>query len=74
MNILFEIIGYIGTGLIILSMTMSSVRKLRVINISGSVFSAVYAILTGAYPVLVLNIFLIAVNLYKLITEREEKA
>ena len=74
MNILFEIIGYIGTGLIILSMTMSSVRKLRVINISGSVFSAVYAILTAAYPVLVLNIFLIAVNLYKLITEREEKA
>ena len=73
MNILFEIIGYIGTGLIILSMTMSSVRKLRIINACGSVFSAAYAILTGAYPVLVLNLFLIAVNLYKLITEREEK-
>ena len=74
MNILFEIIGYIGTGLIILSMMMSSVKKLRIINICGSLFSAVYAVLTATYPVLVLNLFLISINTFKLITEREEKA
>ncbi len=70
MNLYLEIFGYFGTLLIIVSMMMSSVTKLRVINMCGSAVSAVYAVLTATYPIVVLNLFLIAVNLYKLLRER----
>ena len=73
MEIFYEIIGYLGTGLIILSMMMSSVKTLRLVNMTGAVFSSVYAILTAAYPVLVLNVTLIAVNAYKLFNEGRKK-
>ncbi len=71
MNIYLEIFGYSGTLLIIISMMMSSVTKLRVINICGSVISGVYAALSGAYPIVLLNVALVAVNVFKLC--RKEK-
>ena len=67
MNIYLEIFGYIGTALIILSMTMKSLVRLRILNISGSFISAIYAIISSAWPVVVLNVCLIAVNSYHLI-------
>lgn len=68
-----EIIGYIGTGLVILSMTMSSLTKLRILNIAGAIFSTVYALLITSYPVALLNTVLTVINLYHLIRARREK-
>ena len=68
--VLYEIIGYIGTGLIILSMMMPSVTKLRVFNVMGSLFSIAYALLIAAYPVALLNVALTVINLYHLIRTR----
>lgn len=65
--IYLEIFGYIGTALVLLSMMMSSVVKLRIINICGSVISAVYAIMSVAYPVALLNVGLIAINTVQLV-------
>ena len=56
MNLLFEIIGYIGSALVIFSMFMTSVKYLRMVNMSGSVISIIYAIYFGAYPVLLMNV------------------
>ena len=67
MNIYLEIFGYIGSGLIILSMMMKSLKRLRIVNMSGSVISIIYAILSNAWPVVTLNVFLIIVNAYELI-------
>ena len=65
-QILIEAVGYIGTALVILSMLMTSVVKLRVINTAGSIFSFVYALIWHTYPVAVMNICLILINLYNL--------
>ncbi len=67
MNIYLEIFGYIGTALVLLSMMMTSVVKLRWFNIAGSVISAVYAALSNTWPVVVLNVSLIAINTWQLI-------
>lgn len=67
MNVYYEIIGYIGTALVILSMMMTSATKLRIVNISGSVVSTIYALLVGTYPVALLNLSLIAVNVVQLL-------
>ena len=67
MHVFIEVIGYIGTALILISMMMTSVAWLRIVNMSGSVFSMVYGAATGAWPVFVLNLCMIAVNLVQLI-------
>lgn len=75
MIILYEIIGYAGTALILASMMMTSVTKLRWLNLLGSLFSLCYALLTDAMPVMVLNICLAVINsvqLYRLHQKKKE--
>jgi hypothetical protein len=67
MNIYLEIFGYIGTALVLLSMMMTSVAKLRWINMAGSLISMIYAAICGAMPVVLLNLGLIVINIVQLI-------
>lgn len=66
-RIILEIIGYIGSALIVISMMMTSVLRLRVVNILGCVIALAYALAVKAYPVAFLNGFLIVVNAVKTI-------
>ena len=61
-----EILGYIASLLVAVSLTMRSVLKLRLINLAGALFFAVYGWLIGAYPILVVNAFIVLINLYYL--------
>lgn len=73
MNIYLEIFGYLGTALVLLSMMMTSVLKLRLFNILGSVISMTYAFLSGAWPVVFLNLGLIIINLWQLLRLQRSK-
>ncbi len=73
MNVYLEVLGYLGTALIILSMAMRSVSRLRLFNLCGSAVSLLYAVLTATWPVAVLNICLILINLYHLLRERTHR-
>lgn len=73
MNIYLEIFGYIGSGLILLSMMMTSVEKLRWFNISGSVISMIYGALTGAWPMVFLNVGTITINVVQVLRLRRQK-
>lgn len=66
-TLLVEIFGYIGTALVLTSMMMTSVVKLRVVNMCGSFISMIYAIITKAWPVVLLNAGLIIINAIQLI-------
>ena len=72
MNIYFELVGYLGTGLVLLSMMMTSVEKLRIVNMAGSVLSMTYAVLTGTWPVVLLNFGLILINALQLIRLKKQ--
>lgn len=67
MNVYLELFGYLGTALVLLSMMMTSLTKLRAFNIAGSVITAVYALLMGTFPVAFLNVGLIIINTVQLI-------
>ncbi|MBE6799412.1 MAG: uroporphyrinogen decarboxylase [Ruminococcaceae bacterium] len=67
MSIYLEIFGYIGSILLMISMMMTSMVKLRIINIIGSIISTVYSIVHGAYAVVFLNIGMMGINIYHLI-------
>jgi hypothetical protein len=66
-NIFLEIFGYIGTALVIFSMMMNSVTKLRIVNMCGSVISAIYAACCNALPIVVMNVSLFLINGLQLI-------
>lgn len=63
---LIEIFGYVGSILVVVSMLMSSIVKLRVINTVGSIISGVYAVIVGAVPLALMNTCLIIINVYNL--------
>ena len=63
---MIEIYGYIGSVLVVVSMLMSSIIKLRVINILGSVISGSYALIIGSFPLVLMNSCLIIINVYNL--------
>jgi hypothetical protein len=61
-----EALGYLASILILISLIMSSTKKLRWINLFGSLSFVAYAILTETYPVAVLNFFTALANIYYL--------
>ena len=61
-----ELIGYAGTVLVLFSMMMTSIVKLRAWAIVGCFVSTVYAILGGAWPVVFLNVGLIVIHVINL--------
>lgn len=62
----YEIIGYVASVLVAVSLMMSSILRLRVINLLGAICFTVYGLLIQAYPVAAVNFFIILVNLYYL--------
>lgn len=53
-------------------MLMSSVIKLRVINITGSIISGTYALIIGSFPLALMNICLIIINVYNILKLKKE--
>ena len=62
-NILIEAFGYLGSLLVLISMLMTSVKKLRIINTIGSVIFTIYAIIIKSYPTAFMNFCLVLINL-----------
>lgn len=63
-KLIVELIGYLGSVLVLLSFLMTSVVKLRVVSILGSVVCILYALIIKAYPTLVMNVCLVIINAY----------
>lgn len=63
---LVELIGYLASALIVLSLLMASVLKLRVINLVGAVVFTLYGLLIGSFPVVVSNGAIVVIDLYYL--------
>ncbi|MCR5356657.1 MAG: YgjV family protein [Lachnospiraceae bacterium] len=73
-KIIIEMIGYLGSALVLVSMLMTSVVRLRFINLTGSIIFAGYALAIRSYPTAIMNICLAGINIYHLIRIfREER-
>jgi len=65
-NIL-EWVGYAASLLVLISLLMSSIIKLRWINMIGSAIFCVYGFLIGSIPVGIMNGGIIIINIYYLV-------
>lgn len=74
-HMMLELVGYFASLLVLISLLMTSVVKLRVINMIGSLIFAVYALLICSYPTAVMNFCLVGVNIFYLVRmARTERA
>lgn len=67
MNIdIIEWIGYGASFIVLISLIMSSIIKLRWINLIGSFTFSIYGILINSYPVAIMNFGIVIINIYYL--------
>ncbi len=64
---ILQLVGYFSTLLILVSFLMTSVVKLRLVNLVGSAIFVVFAFLTKSYPTAIMNVGLCIINIYFLI-------
>ncbi len=70
---MIELIGYLASALVAFSLLTSNVLRLRVLNLAGALVFIAYAALTGAWPVLAVNLFVAAIDLWYIISLKAKK-
>lgn len=65
-TIIYEIIGYAASLLVAVSLMMSKIVTLRIINLVGAALFSLYGILIQSIPVAAMNGFIVMVNIYYL--------
>lgn len=68
-----ELVGYVASFLIAISLTMTDMYKLRIINSIGCLMFVIYGLNVGAYPVALANAIIIIINIYNLYKLRGTK-
>jgi len=61
-----EWFGYLASVLVAVSLTMSSIVKLRWLNLAGAALFSIYGFIIGSLPVGFLNLYIVFVNIYYL--------
>ena len=59
-----ELIGYVASALVVVSLAMTSVVRLRAISLVGSVAFVVYGVLIESVPIMVTNVAIAALNVW----------
>ena len=71
---ILEWIGYLASLIVLISLLMRSVKKLRWVNLAGSLLFSFYGFMIGAIPVGVMNAGIVVINvvyLWKMITQKD---
>ncbi len=59
-----ELLGYVASALVIISLTMRSVVRLRTISLCGSITFLTYGALIGSVPIIITNACIAAINIW----------
>lgn len=59
-----EILGYVASFLVAISLMMSSIVRLRWLNLAGGITFSTYGFIIEAYPVAAVNAFIACINCY----------
>ncbi|MBT3300698.1 MAG: hypothetical protein HN657_05650 [Candidatus Marinimicrobia bacterium] len=65
-NNYIEWLGYFASVTIAISLTMSNIKYLRWFNLVGALAFSVYGWQLQLYPVLIVNLFIVCVNIFYL--------
>jgi hypothetical protein len=65
-SLFIEWFGIFASILVAVSITMRNIKWLRILNLTGSLTFAVYGICIYSWPVMLLNVFTVGINIYYL--------
>jgi hypothetical protein len=60
----YEVIGYLGSALVVASLSMKSILRLRLVGLAGAIVFSMYGILISAYPIVITNTVIVGIHLY----------
>jgi len=72
-NLFYELIGYAASILVAISLMMSAVVRLRIVNMIGAFTFSIYGILIGSIPVFAMNGAIVLINVYYLLKIYHDK-
>ncbi|MGI9648378.1 MAG: hypothetical protein ACR2OI_07640 [Acidimicrobiia bacterium] len=61
---IYEVVGYLGSALIVASLSMKSILKLRLFGLGGATVFLIYGVLISAYPIVITNVVIITIHLF----------
>lgn len=73
-SIIYEIIGFLASAIVLVSFLMKDVRAIRFVNVFGAAFFVVYGVLTKTWATAVMNLALIVIHSCFLIRMRKQGA
>jgi hypothetical protein len=68
---MIEYLGYLASILIAISITISGGFYFRVLNMTGSICFMIYGLFIGSWPVAIINIYGVGINIYHLIIRKK---
>ena len=70
---MFQIVGYIASIFLALSLIVNGAVKFRTLNMIGQIIFIVYGVLIHANPIIIANAVLLCINIYQLIRLYQSK-
>ncbi|MEA3286371.1 MAG: hypothetical protein U9Q77_03200 [Candidatus Marinimicrobia bacterium] len=62
-----EWLGYVASVVVAVSLTMTNIKRLRLINLLGAIAFMIYGVVLSLYPVMIVNAFIVGINIYYLV-------
>jgi hypothetical protein len=59
-----ELVGYLASALVVLALTMTSVVRLRMVSLAGSITFFVYGTLIDSVPIMITNGSIAVINVW----------
>lgn len=72
-QMIYELIGYLASLMVAISLMMSNIVRLRVLNMVGAGLFALYGVLISSIPVALMNGFIVLINIYYLMQIRNSE-
>lgn len=64
---MLEYLGYLASAVVLISLLMTSIKKLRWINLIGSILFGIYGFMIGSIPTGLMNFGIVLINIYYLV-------
>ncbi|NME70012.1 uroporphyrinogen decarboxylase [Flammeovirga aprica JL-4] len=66
-----EYVGYLASLLLMISFALKNVKLLRMVNTVGCIVFVIYGIMLSAWPIVITNGFIAAINIFYLVKDKK---
>ena len=63
-DFIIQLVGYLGSAFVVISLTRTSILKLRVFGLVGASIFLIYSLIIEAYPIAVVNVVIVGIHVF----------